>query len=69
VRRNGLDEADLLYLRDGASRRGVLRSAINYYRTAFRSPEGSAIWPRWLHRLVYGDRPIEGLRRQLIRSS
>src|SRR5262249_52391809 len=65
VRQDALDEADLLYLRDAASQPDTLRSGINYYRAAFRSPEARALWPRWLRRFVYGDRPIEGLREQL----
>ena len=42
-----------------------LRAGINYYRAAFRSPEARALWPRWLRRFLYGDRPIEGLRERL----
>src|SRR5207247_10522990 len=60
-----LTEQDLLYLRAAACRPGELRAGIDYYRAAFRSPEARALWPRWLRRFLYGDRPIEGLRERL----
>jgi len=58
VRQDAITADDLRYLRDAASRPGALRSAINYYRAAFRSPEARAAWPAWLHRFLYGDRPV-----------
>src|SRR5206468_10324354 len=65
VRRDSLTEEDLLQLRAAACQPGALRGGVNYYRAVFRSPEARALWPRWLRRFVYGDRPIEGLREQL----
>jgi len=65
VRQDSLTEEDLLYLRAAACLPGALRAGINYYRAAFRSPEARALWPRWLRRFLYGDRPIEGLRERL----
>jgi len=65
VRQDSLSEEDLLHLRAAACQPGALRGRINYYRAVFRSPEARALWPRWLRRFVYGDRPIEGLRERL----
>ena len=65
VRQDSLSEEDLLHLRAAACQPGALRGGINYYRAVFRSPEARALWPRWLRRFVYGDRPIEGLRERL----
>src|SRR3989454_11754213 len=65
VRQDSLTEEDLLYLRAAASQPGALRAGINYYRAAFRSLEARALWPRWLRRFLYGERPIEGLRERL----
>jgi pimeloyl-ACP methyl ester carboxylesterase len=65
VRKDALTEDDLARYRDAASRPDALRSAINYYRAAFRSPDSRATWPTWLKRFVYGDRPIAGLRENL----
>src|SRR5581483_11561431 len=39
IRKDALTDDDLARLRDAASRPGALRSAINYYRATFRSPE------------------------------
>ena len=44
-------------LDDAASRPDAMRSAINYYRAAFRSPDARGVWPHWLARFLYGDRP------------
>jgi pimeloyl-ACP methyl ester carboxylesterase len=65
VRRDALTEDDLERLRDAASRPGALRSAINYYRAAFRSREAQAAWPAWLRRFVHGDRPQPAARTTL----
>jgi pimeloyl-ACP methyl ester carboxylesterase len=62
VRRDALTPEDLEQLRDAASRPGALRSAINYYRAAFRSPDSQATWPSWLRRFLYGDRPTPAAR-------
>jgi pimeloyl-ACP methyl ester carboxylesterase len=62
VRQDALTEEDLRMFRDAASRPGALRSAINYYRAAFRSGDSAASWPDWLRRFVHGDRPLEGVR-------
>ena len=42
-----------------------MRSAVNYYRAAFRSPDAAGVWPDWLSRFVYGDRPPAAVRRTL----
>ncbi len=65
VRQDALTDADLRTLRDAASRPGAMRSAINYYRAAFRGPDAVAAWPAWLRRFVYGDAPVPGARRTL----
>jgi pimeloyl-ACP methyl ester carboxylesterase len=52
-------------LRDAASRPGALRSAVNYYRAAFRSPDTLASLPSWLARFLVGDRPLPAPRRAL----
>jgi len=65
VRQDSLTPVDLDRFRDAASRPGALRSAINYYRATFRSPESRAAWPDWLRRFVHGDRPVPGVRERL----
>jgi pimeloyl-ACP methyl ester carboxylesterase len=65
IRRDALTHEDIEYLRDAASRPGALRSAINYYRAAFRSPDTQASWPAWLRRFFYGDRPMPAVRTAL----
>ena len=55
--RPGITTQDLDCLRDAASRPDAMRSAINYYRAAFRSPDARGVWPHWLARFLYGDRP------------
>ena len=65
VCKDALTDEDLRYLRDAASRPGALRSAINYYRAAFRSPEATALWPAWLRRFLHGDRPPAPLRERI----
>jgi len=65
VRQDALTAADFAELRDAASQPGALRSAINYYRAAFRGPESQTSWPEWLRRFVHGDRPVPGARLRL----
>jgi len=65
VRKDALSADDLQRLRDAASRPGALRSAINYYRAVFRSPESRAMWPSWVRRFLHGDRPVPGVRERL----
>jgi pimeloyl-ACP methyl ester carboxylesterase len=66
VRRDAFPDEELDRLREAASRPGALRSAVNYYRAAFRSPETTASWPPWLHRFMYGDRvPVAPARTRL----
>ena len=65
VRQDSITTEDLERVREAASQPGALRSAINYYRAAFRGPEARAARPAWLHRFLHGDRPIEGVRERL----
>jgi len=65
VRQDALTEADARTLREAASQPGALRSAVNYYRAAFRDPGAVGTWPGWLRRFVYGDRPQPNLRLRL----
>ncbi len=58
VRQDAFTDADLRTLRDAASQPGALRSAINYYRAVFRSPDAVATLPPGLRRFFYGDRPL-----------
>jgi pimeloyl-ACP methyl ester carboxylesterase len=60
VRHDALDPDDLRELRDAASQPGALRSAINYYRAAFRGPNTHAAWPDWMRRFVHGDQAPPG---------
>src|SRR5256885_1010650 len=46
-------------------RQAAMRSAVNYYRAAFRGPDASAAWPDWLTRFLYGDHPPPEARRTL----
>jgi pimeloyl-ACP methyl ester carboxylesterase len=62
MRRDGITEDDLEMLRTIASKPGVLRAALDYYRAILRSPEARGSWPRWLRRFLWGDRMSEGLR-------
>jgi pimeloyl-ACP methyl ester carboxylesterase len=57
VNRESITLEDLRVLRDAASRPGAMRSALNYYRAAFRSPESQAGLPPWLRRFLHGDQP------------
>ena len=62
VRQDAFTPEDFRVLRDAASQPGALRSAINYYRAAFRGPDATASWPTWLRRFLYGDRPVPAAR-------
>ena len=62
VRRDGITPEDLETLRTNASKPGVLRAALDYYRALLRAPEARGSWPRWLRRFLWGDRQPEGLR-------
>jgi pimeloyl-ACP methyl ester carboxylesterase len=65
VRRDDITEDDLRRLRDAAMHSGALRSALNYYRAAFRDPQNAANLPPPLRRFLYGDRPLPPPRRTL----
>ncbi len=65
VQKGAITDDDLRVLRDAASRPGALRSAINYYRAAFRSDEAIAGLPAALRRFLYGDRPVAAPRERL----
>lgn len=65
VRKDAITADDLRELRDAASRPGALRSAINYYRAVFRSPDAQATWPPWFRRFIHGDRPTPAVRTRL----
>jgi pimeloyl-ACP methyl ester carboxylesterase len=65
VRKDAVTEDDLRIMREAASRPGALRSAINYYRAAFRSDEVVAGMPAPVRRFFYGDRTFAPPRRRL----
>jgi pimeloyl-ACP methyl ester carboxylesterase len=65
VNREAITPEDLRVLRDAASRPGAMRSALNYYRASFRSPEAQAGLPGWLRRFLHGDRPQPAARERL----
>ena len=65
VNREAITPEDLRVLRDAASRPGAMRSALNYYRATFRSPEAQAGMPGWLRRFLHGDRPAPAARLRL----
>ncbi len=58
IHREAITDDDVQRLRDAASQSGALRSALNYYRAAFRSPDAQAGLPDWLRRFLHGDRPL-----------
>jgi pimeloyl-ACP methyl ester carboxylesterase len=62
VRRDGITSEDLETLRTNASKPGVLRAALNYYRAMLRTPDARGAWPRWLRRFLWGDEAPAGLR-------
>jgi len=65
VQKEAITPEDLDRLRDAASRPGALRSAVNYYRAAFRSPETLATLPTWLARFFVGNQRLPEPRRTL----
>jgi pimeloyl-ACP methyl ester carboxylesterase len=65
VRGDSITAQDYEQIREAASQPGALRSAINYYRAVFRSPDSQAAWPAWLRRFVHGDRPLPRVRETL----
>src|SRR5262249_2794014 len=65
IHRGAITDDDLRVLREAASRPGALRSAINYYRAAFRSEGAVAGLPPVLRRFLYGDRPAAPPRERL----
>jgi pimeloyl-ACP methyl ester carboxylesterase len=65
VQRGAFTDEDLRIMREAASRPGALRSAINYYRAAFRSDEMAAGMPPTLRRFFYGARPVPARRERL----
>jgi len=65
VQKHALDEDDIRVVRDAASRPGALRSALNYYRAAFRSDDTVAGMPSAVRRFFYGDRTFPPPRERL----
>jgi epoxide hydrolase 4 len=65
VRHDAITEEDLTRLRDAAMHSGALRSALNYYRAAFRDRNNAAMLPAPLQRFFYGDEPLPPARRSL----
>jgi pimeloyl-ACP methyl ester carboxylesterase len=65
IRKDAFSDEDIRALRAAASRPGALRSAINYYRAAFRSDETTASLPPAVRRFLYGERPVPPLRTRL----
>ena len=65
IQRGAITDDDLRVLREAASRPGALRSAINYYRAAFRSESALAGLPPVVRRFLYGDRPAAPPRQRL----
>jgi epoxide hydrolase 4 len=65
VQKHAIGEDDLRIVRDAASRPGALRSALNYYRAAFRSDETAAGMPPLIRRFLYGDRTFPAPRERL----
>jgi pimeloyl-ACP methyl ester carboxylesterase len=55
VRTEAISDDDLERLRDAAMHSGALKSAINYYRAAFRDPANQ---PAPMRRFLHGDRPL-----------
>jgi pimeloyl-ACP methyl ester carboxylesterase len=58
VRQDAITDDDLTRLRDAAMHSGALRSALNYYRAAFRDRTTAASMPAPLRRFLYGDEPL-----------
>jgi epoxide hydrolase 4 len=58
VRPDALGDDDIQRLRDAAMHSGALRSALNYYRAAFRDRSNAAALPAVLRRFLYGDEEL-----------
>src|SRR6185369_7606991 len=56
IQKDAIRDEDIRMLRAAASRPGALRSAINYYRAAFRNDDVLAGLPPAVRRFLYGDR-------------
>lgn len=65
VRRDAIADEDIQRLRDAAMHSGALRSALNYYRAAFRDRTNAALLPAPVRRFVYGDQELPAPRRTL----
>jgi pimeloyl-ACP methyl ester carboxylesterase len=65
IQKGALTEEDVRTLRAAASRPGALRSALNYYRAAFRNEQTLAGLPPVLRRFLYGDRQFPAPRTRL----
>ena len=65
IQKDAFSDEDVRILREAASRPGALRSAINYYRAAFRGGDVAASMPAALRRFLYGDRPMPPRRERL----
>jgi epoxide hydrolase 4 len=65
VQRDAITDDDLTRLRDAAMHSGALRSALNYYRAAFRDRTNAALMPVPLQRFFFGDEPLPPPRRSL----
>jgi pimeloyl-ACP methyl ester carboxylesterase len=65
VRRDALSDDDVQRFRDAAMHSGALRSALNYYRAAFRDRRTAALLPAPIQRFLYGDEELPAPRRTL----
>jgi pimeloyl-ACP methyl ester carboxylesterase len=65
VRRDALSDDDIQRFRDAAMHSGALRSALNYYRAAFRDRRNAALLPAPVRRFFYGDQELPPARRTL----
>jgi pimeloyl-ACP methyl ester carboxylesterase len=65
IQKDAIRDEDIRMLRAAASRPGALRSAINYYRAAFRNDDVLAGLPPTVRRFLYGDRQFAPPRERL----
>jgi len=65
VRPGALGDDDIQRLRDAAMHSGALKSALNYYRAAFRDRSNAAALPPVLRRFLYGDEELPAPRTAL----
>lgn len=63
IQKHAITDEDVQRLRDAASHAGALRSAINYYRAAFRDQNAQGMLPDVLRRFFHGDRELPPPRR------